>query len=59
MKEMRGGLSEAEMRFVQKTIRDREAMLLMEEAMKQARPVIRGMNSQRRIDMLKQPKFRR
>jgi hypothetical protein len=32
---------------------------LLSEMLKEARPGIRGMNSQTRIDMLKQPKFRK
>ena len=32
---------------------------LISEMLKEATPGIRGMNSQTRIDMLKQPKFRR
>ena len=32
---------------------------LMEEMLRQSPPLIRGMNSQTRIDMLKQPKFRK
>ena len=32
---------------------------LMEEMLRQSPPLIRGMNSQTRIDMLKPPKFRK
>ena len=40
-------------------ISEQEMQRLMEEAMKQTAPGIRGMNSQTRIDMLKNPKFRK
>ena len=40
-------------------ISQQEMQRLMEEAMKQTGTGIRGMNSQRRIDMLKDPKFRK
>ena len=32
---------------------------LMQELLRQGRPLIRGMNSEKRIEMFKQPKFRK
>ncbi len=46
LQDMKGSLSEGDRR-------------LAEELLRQTTPGIRGMNSQKRIDMLKQPKFRK
>ena len=46
LKKFKGAISAGEREFIS-------------EMLKEARPGIRGMNSQKRIDMLKQPKFRK
>ena len=61
MQRMTGRISEAERRFLQDmqgglSEGDR---LIVQEMLRQSAPGIRGMNSQTRIDMLKNPKFRK
>lgn len=61
MKRIRGRISEAERRFLQdmQSGLSEGDRLVVQEMLRQSAPGIRGMNSQTRIDMLKNPKFRR
>ena len=61
MQRMTGRISEAERRFLQdmQSGLSEGDRLIVQEMLRQSAPEIRGMNSQTRIDMLKQPKFRK
>ena len=61
MQRIRGRISEAERRFLQdmQSGLSEGDRLVVQEMLRQSAPGIRGMNSQTRIDMLKNPKFRK
>ena len=61
MQRMTGRISEAERRFLQdmQSGLSEGDRLVVQEMLRQSAPKIRGMNSQTRIDMLKNPKFRK
>jgi len=61
MQRMTGRISEAERRFLQdmQSGLSEGDRLIVQEMLRQSAPGIRGMNSQTRINMFKQPKFRK
>ena len=61
MQRMTGRISEAERKFLQdmQSGLSEGDRLIVQEMLRQSAPGIRGMNSQTRIDMLKNPKFRK
>ena len=62
MQKFKGAISQGEREFLKAMapgLTTPAQRQLMEEMLRQSPPLIRGMNSQTRIDMLKQPKFRK
>lgn len=62
MQKFKGAISQGEREFLKAMapgLTTPAQRQLLEEMLRQSPPLIRGMNSQKRVDMLKQPKFRR
>jgi hypothetical protein len=62
MQKFKGAISQGEREFLKEMapgLTTPAQRQLLEEMLRQSPPLIRGMNSQTRIDMLKPPKFRK
>ena len=62
MQKFKGAISQGEREFLKAMapgLTTPAQRQLMQELLRQGKPLIRGMNSEKRIEMFKQPKFRK